>query len=112
MQPASSRYNDVAADGVSLDFDCASGRIDAPLKTDKEGRFDLFGTYTRESPGPIRNGHEPKAQPTRYPPQVQNFYALAGDTVFDIALPRLLESAGSPAPAFDAPQAFMPAHLQ
>lgn len=66
---------DARADGAALEFDCARGEISAPLKTDAAGRFDLPGTFTRESPGPIRLGVTPSAQGARYAGRV------AGDTM-------------------------------
>jgi len=43
-------------DGVLLDFDCAHGSIDRPVALDTDGRFDVRGTYTKESAGPVRPG--------------------------------------------------------
>ncbi|HKD17826.1 MAG TPA: hypothetical protein VKG23_08145 [Thermoanaerobaculia bacterium] len=43
-------------DGMRLDFDCAHGTIDGPIALDADGRFDVRGTYTKESPGPVRPG--------------------------------------------------------
>lgn len=61
----------VGGEGAALEFDCANGQINAPFKTDAEGRFDLSGTYTREGPGPIRLGREPTARPARYTGRVE-----------------------------------------
>lgn len=61
----------VEGDGATLEFDCARGAINAPFVTDAEGRFDLPGTLTRESGGPIRIGMEPKPQPARYSGRVE-----------------------------------------
>lgn len=57
--------------GASLEFDCASGEIAEPLNTDAEGRFDVAGTFTRQSPGPIRIGREPSATPARYAGRIE-----------------------------------------
>lgn len=59
------------ADGATLEFDCARGEIGETFKTDADGRFDLGGTYTRESPGPIRIGKIPSARPARYTGRVE-----------------------------------------
>ncbi len=56
----------VTGEGAHLEFDCAHGAINVPLRLDAEGRFDLPGTYTREGPGPIRIGREPTARPAHY----------------------------------------------
>ncbi|MBC7929832.1 MAG: hypothetical protein H7Z38_04615 [Rubrivivax sp.] len=57
--------------GAALEFDCARGEISETLKTDAEGHFDLPGTFTRESPGPIRVGVTPVARPARYVGRVE-----------------------------------------
>lgn len=57
--------------GAALEFDCARGVIAETLKTDAEGRFDLPGTFTRQSPGPIRVGLAPAARPARYVGQIE-----------------------------------------
>lgn len=40
------------ADGATIDFDCAHGRISGPIKLDKGGRFSTKGSYEAFSPGP------------------------------------------------------------
>ena len=40
----------------SLEFDCANGKISEPILLDSDGRFEVRGTYTREGPGPTREG--------------------------------------------------------
>lgn len=54
------QINEASAD---IDFDCANGRINQRITLDKNGKFDLTGTYTIERSGPTR---EDKPQPT-YP---------------------------------------------
>jgi len=43
---------------ASLEFDCAHGAINGPILLDKDGNFDVPGTYVGEGPGPIREGQE------------------------------------------------------
>lgn len=62
---------DVREGGGALEFDCAHGEISEPFATDAGGRFDLSGTYTRESGGPIRIDHPPTARPARYSGRVE-----------------------------------------
>jgi len=57
-------------DAADLEFDCAHGTIDAPLKTDAEGRFDLPGRFLRDSAGPIRSEREPP-HPARYSGRIE-----------------------------------------
>jgi hypothetical protein len=61
----------VSAGGGTLEFDCAHGEVSAPFVLDREGRFDLSGTLTREGPGPIRIGRLPSAAPARYSGRVE-----------------------------------------
>lgn len=37
----------VTPEGATLEFPCASGRIEQPIHPDRDGRFDVEGTYTR-----------------------------------------------------------------
>jgi hypothetical protein len=55
----------------SIDFDCAHGTITDRFVVDRQGRFDLSGTYVLDGPGPIN--HPP--QPAHYVGDVQ------GDTM-------------------------------
>jgi hypothetical protein len=57
-------------DGGDLTFDCAHGTIDAALKTDDEGRFDLPGRFLRENAGPIRPPRE-QPHPARYSGRIE-----------------------------------------
>lgn len=51
------------ADGKSsLEFDCASGTISEPITLDSDGRFEVPGFYTREGPGPVRQGGNNQAR--------------------------------------------------
>jgi hypothetical protein len=43
---------------ASLQFDCAHGVISGPILLDKDGNFDVPGSYVSEGPGPIREGQE------------------------------------------------------
>ena len=45
----------VSSDEITLEFDCAHGRIASPLKL-RNGRFEAVGTYVREAMGPTRKG--------------------------------------------------------
>lgn len=51
--------------GSTLDFDCAHGRIDGPLRVAKDGTFAGDGTYGAEHGGPARRD-EPADQKARY----------------------------------------------
>jgi hypothetical protein len=42
----------VGPDSVRAEFDCASGRLDAPVVLDAQGRFDVSGTFRFEA-GPV-----------------------------------------------------------
>jgi hypothetical protein len=45
---------EIVGRGATLEFDCAHGEIKTAFVTDREGRFNLPGTYTREGGGPSR----------------------------------------------------------
>jgi hypothetical protein len=46
----------VADAGARLEFDCAHGTIDEPLRADAKGAFKLKGTFTPERSGPTPDG--------------------------------------------------------
>lgn len=49
-----------------LDYDCAHGTLDEPLRLDAGGRFQANGVHVREHGGPIREGEVPDAHPALY----------------------------------------------
>jgi hypothetical protein len=57
---------EIAADGISLTFDCAHGTINDELKIDKDKRFEVPGSFTRERGGPIRENETPEAAAAIY----------------------------------------------
>jgi hypothetical protein len=42
--------------GARIEYDCAHGTIDQPIRLDSHGRFHATGTHTRERGGPVREG--------------------------------------------------------
>ena len=56
----------VSESSASIELDCAHGQIDGPLATDRRGRFDLKGTFSREHGGPVRDNEQSAGQPARY----------------------------------------------
>jgi hypothetical protein len=57
--------------GGMLEYDCASGEIDGPLRTDSAGRFSAVGYHTPGQGGPEREGYVPPRQPATYSGRVQ-----------------------------------------
>jgi len=53
-----------------LEYDCAHGTIDQPIKVDSKGRFDITGTHVRESGGPVAKDERPDSHPALYTGQV------------------------------------------
>ena len=49
-----------------LDLDCAHGDIPVVPTVDRQGQFDVAGTYVREHGGPIRQGEIPDSHPAIY----------------------------------------------
>jgi hypothetical protein len=56
----------VTTDSATIEYDCAHGTIDEPLNLDADANFLALGTYTRESPGPIRLDEPPERHSARY----------------------------------------------
>ena len=49
-----------------IEYDCATGKIAGPLRTNSQGRFSWDGVFTREGPGPIRLDRGPRSSPATY----------------------------------------------
>lgn len=62
---------DVSEKGATLEFDCAHGSIDAPIRPDSRGRFEIKGVFVAEPRGHIRVGREPKPQAALYGGEVE-----------------------------------------
>ena len=56
----------VANGSATIEYDCATGTIDGPLKIDRHGRFSLLGKHVREHGGPIRMGEDREGAAARY----------------------------------------------
>ncbi len=54
------------AAGGNLEYDCASGRLEGPLSTDRFGRFSARGSHTPGEGGPARQGQVPSRLPAMY----------------------------------------------
>ena len=52
--------------GADLEWDCAVGRIEETFETATDGSFDLDGTHTPGTGGPIREDDPPRTEPARY----------------------------------------------
>jgi hypothetical protein len=57
---------DVTSAGARLEYDCAEGVIEEPLRPDAEGRFTATGVHTPGHGGPIRVGEILPAFRARY----------------------------------------------
>ena len=57
---------DVTSAGARLEYDCAEGVIEEPLRPDGEGRFTASGVHTPGHGGPIRIGEVLPAFRARY----------------------------------------------
>jgi hypothetical protein len=66
---------EVAAAGVTFEFDCASGAIRGPIRPSEQGEFAETGTYSQGHGGPIREGEVPPTEPAIYSGR------LSGDTI-------------------------------
>jgi hypothetical protein len=52
--------------GAELEYDCAAGRITAPVRPDASGRFTVPGLHFPGHGGPIRIDEEQVVRPARY----------------------------------------------
>ena len=57
---------EITAHGTVIEFDCAHAAINESFVADRNGRFDLKGTYEAERPGPQRAGASSNERPSRY----------------------------------------------
>ena len=57
--------------GGDLEYDCAAGRIEGPLLTDRTGRFTANGYHSPGQGGPERQGYEPPRLAAVYTGRVQ-----------------------------------------
>ena len=57
---------DVGSKSATIEYDCAHGKIEGPLETDANGRFNLRGTHTPERGGPISADEQAKSQPAKF----------------------------------------------
>ena len=61
----------VTAAGARLEYDCAEGAIEEPLRPDAKGRFAATGIHTPGHGGPIREGEILTAFRARYDGHVE-----------------------------------------
>jgi hypothetical protein len=52
--------------GGVIEFDCAAGRIPAPIPLDRRGNFDVAGLLVHQGPGPVRIDSVYPSTPGRY----------------------------------------------
>lgn len=62
----------VTSAGAQLEYDCADGVIEEPLRPDAEGRFTAIGIHTPGHGGPIREGEILPAVRARYDGHVES----------------------------------------
>lgn len=56
----------ISTNGATLEFDCATGQISQPVTIDKNGNFDVAGTFTPQHGGPVRKDESMPPHPARY----------------------------------------------
>lgn len=54
------------AAGADLEYDCATGRISEPIRSDRSGHFSVIGEHYPGHGGPIRVDEEQVKRPARY----------------------------------------------
>ncbi|MDQ3089090.1 MAG: hypothetical protein M3Q78_10915 [Acidobacteriota bacterium] len=50
----------------TIEYACADGKIEEPLKVDEKGNFRANGVHIRQKGGPIREDSPPPRQPASY----------------------------------------------
>jgi hypothetical protein len=63
---------EVTAESAVITYDCAVGTIDEPIKIDKDGRFAVRGSLTRQRGGSVRSDETPDRHPARYAGRVES----------------------------------------
>jgi hypothetical protein len=51
---------------ATIEYDCANGKIDGPLRIDSRGKFSWPGKHVREHGGPVRMGEDRDGVAARY----------------------------------------------
>ena len=74
---------EVTADGGRVEYDCAHGEINEPLRLDRDGHFDAAGTHTPEHGGPVREDEKLPSDPERYAGRVDGTRMTLTVTVTD-----------------------------
>lgn len=62
---------ELTAGGGALDYDCAAGTIDEPVRADASGRFTARGTHTPGMGGPERVDVARPRLPAQYSGRIQ-----------------------------------------
>ena len=57
---------EITDSGAKIEYDCAHGTIDQPVMVNRKGKFNLAGSHTRETGGPVRSDAEPNTRPARF----------------------------------------------
>lgn len=60
----------LTSEGGTISYDCAHGTLGAPVRRDRQGRFEVIGSHVREHGGPERVGDVIDSEPARYLGQV------------------------------------------
>jgi len=56
----------VGAKSATIEYDCASGKMQGPLVVDRKGNFNLRGVHRMERGGPVRADEKPNEVPATY----------------------------------------------
>ena len=63
---------EVTPTGAQLEFDCAHGTIDEPVRADTKGAFRAKGTFSPEHSGPSRDGDAARVFQATYAGKIQD----------------------------------------
>lgn len=62
---------EISDDEATVEYDCATGKIDGKIKLDKKNSFSILGTYLEEKGGPVRLDEQSKAIKVRFIGQIK-----------------------------------------
>ncbi len=62
---------EISNDEATVEYDCATGKIDGKIKLDKKNNFRISGTYLEERGGPVRLGEQSNAVKVTFTGQIK-----------------------------------------
>jgi hypothetical protein len=64
---------EVTAEGIDINFNCATGHINGSITPDSEGNFSVKGSYIAEHGGPMRSDENSNARQATYKGKITGY---------------------------------------